>query len=455
MIIIRESKVGAESIYRYIVSEDHEEKILRDIRIESAKVKDEQGKVFIFLYDTNKKVIREVFRYVNFEIEKQSYNSQYLALQALRLLFIYCEIFDLNYKELDLKEARKIKQFLIGNSVIGGTISFETVTSRSNDTVNTYLGVYRAFYEYLGVKKSPFHEKKLSKMSFVNIKDNDLEKGKYILIERSQKDNKKVPMYIKPQELTRMLEVVRKGFTLRDEIIIRFMFECGMRIGEVLGLTLEDIITTPEEIDSRNFDDLGAISIRNRLTDEKYQLAKSCIIPKSQRDYKKKSYITENIGYQFVYPSIILLSKLEQYIQDVHGDMSIRNRINYVNSAKADKVSDNECLEGENYYVFLNKNAKPLNISGWNKTLRNIFQKSGLVVDTGVRKHNLNHRFRHGYAMFLKKHKKATEIDLMYALRHKSPESVVAYFRPDDDDIYKANEEALISMMDICPLLIR
>ncbi|MNF09215.1 hypothetical protein D3C80_2098270 [compost metagenome] len=77
----------------------------------------------------------------------------------------------------------------------------------------------------------------------------------------------------------------------------------------------------------------------------------------------------------------------------------------------------------------------------------------GLTVDIDIRKNNLNHRFRHGYAMFLKKYQNISELDLMYALRHSGLSAVACYFNPDEDDIYEANSRATKSMFELIPEL--
>lgn len=37
------------------------------------------------------------------------------------------------------------------------------------------------------------------------------------------------------------MSLIEDKYTLREKIIVKLMYEYGLRIGEVLGLTLEDI----------------------------------------------------------------------------------------------------------------------------------------------------------------------------------------------------------------------
>jgi len=160
------------------------------------------------------------------------------------------------------------------------------------------------------------------------------------------------------------------------------------------------------------------------------------------------------MGYQKVYPTISLLRIVEKYIDEAHGFMSEKNRYNYMQFAKADKVSSGNSLDSNNnYYLFLNKNGANLSISGWNKLIRKILLECGLKVDRNKKKHNLNHRFRHGYAIFLKKYLQLSELDLMFKLRHASTDTVKIYTKPDDNEIYEANKNATESMYNLIPTL--
>ena len=73
--------------------------------------------------------------------------------------------------------------------------------------------------------------------------------------------------------------------------------------------------------------------------------------------------------------------------------------------------------------------------------MREILEKSGLDVDENKREHNLNHRFRHGHAMFLVKDLNYTAQQVADRLRQRSSRSAEKYFRPTDDDRATAHEE--------------
>lgn len=452
MIEIEEKHNRNEVYFTYSVIEGNTKTLIRKVHIKSIQIKDENNITYFMLYDSNEKVNRDVFRYVNYYLNDKSYHTKELASNALKMLFTYIELFDIDYKNINLEEAKKLKLMLYGDSIHSGNIKINLINRRKIDTVNSYISVYRAFYDYIGIKESPFN-KKYSTTGLRDFFYSDYNKNdRYVLSNKTNKSTQKVPMYIRVKDMTKILSVIREKYSIREEIIVRLMYECGLRIGEVLGLTLEDIIESKIDIDDRNYD-IGEIIIRNRLTDESYQMAKTCLIPKSKTEYKGKNYNTENIGYQKVYPTLVLISKIDEYIDEIYNKLTKKTQENYINFSKADVVGDGEGLEGDNFYLFINKNGKRLHKSGWNKILREIFLESGLKVDVDSRKHNLNHRFRHGYAMFLKQYRGVSQVDLMYALRHKSITSVEAYFRPTDEDLYIANENAVLSMYEVCPML--
>ena len=79
--------------------------------------------------------------------------------------------------------------------------------------------------------------------------------------------------------------------------------------------------------------------------------------------------------------------------------------------------------------------------------MRSIFIAAGLEVDTGTKKHNLNHRFRHGFAMKFV-NAGMGELELKEQLRHASLDSVACYYRPTTSDIIRTKikfEDAFIA----------
>lgn len=441
---IREKILNNESYYlkEYISTTKqhcHEEKI----NIIKSIVKKDDFE-YILVYDKKMNVIRGVYSYLNIELRDLAFNSRDSIATALKLFYSFIEIFNFDINELDYKCIVAFKEFLYGVSRKGRNYEFELITLRSINTVNKYLAVCRNYLNYLGIKNEVLNEKRILRVEKGNegLLGHTRKKTyeKYTIHDKANLNKRTVPMYIKKSEFHAILNSIENKYSIREEIIVRLMYENGMRIGEVLGLTLEDI-------QEKN------IIIRNRLSDKADQSAKTCFKVKSEQDYLHSTYDTWSIGYHIIKPTLYLMDKIYEYIDITHGRMSKKNRKNYIENAKADKTTKDEMLEGDNYYLFLNKDRKPLRAVGWNKILRKIFEEVGLIIDKNVKVHNLNHRFRHGFAM--KRIKEgASAVEVASDLRHTGISSVMCYFRPTEEEVYDANKFGAESIMKNMPFII-
>lgn len=454
-INIKEDKSsnGQTVYYKSQINFDGEEIYSATVSLKIERYVDEFKRTFYLLYDSNFNVVSSVYRFINDYLQNQSVNTKEMALVALRIFYSYCELFNVTTEKMTALQVRSFLNFLYGiNSK--GEVYFELKTKRSPETINNYISTYRSYFEYLGFEENVFNKK-------INLKHPKIAKGllghisknnnyRYKITQKSF-SKKKVPKYINLTEYKKIIECVREEYTIREEIIIRLMFETGLRIGEVLGLTLEDLQTTVEEIAYSDLEDIGKISLVNRTSDKPYQMTKNGYIPKDRSAYDLSIYQLENI--QYVYPKIAIMVLIDKYIEEVHGNLSDKNRRNY-STAIADIIDESKFADENNYYIFLNKNAEPLSKSGWNKILREIFNKVGVNIDFGKRKNNLSHRFRHGYAMYLVKYRNYTPLQLKDALRHKSISTVMIYYNPTEEDIYEVNKEAADTLYEIFPGLL-
>ncbi|MGE7363971.1 tyrosine-type recombinase/integrase [Staphylococcus cohnii] len=97
-----------------------------------------------------------------------------------------------------------------------------------------------------------------------------------------------VPKYISVDEFKKIIEVIRSDYSIREEIIVRLMYECGLRIRETMGLTFEDLDITEESI--------SVAYIRNRASDKPYQLAKTCMTIVAREQYKLSKILIKKIN---------------------------------------------------------------------------------------------------------------------------------------------------------------
>lgn len=448
MIYIKELHDG-NTIYYDLEITNNEETISHKTIYYRSTIKEKDGFAYLMLYDLDMAPLKNVFDFLNYGISSQSINSRIKALQALKLLYYYQTIISKEICDFSLADINGLKFFLKGLSSHGQNISFDLLTSRSNETINGYLSVYRQFLVYSGKENKTLNAQS-AKTTTISLPDTDADYkvNKYVTNEKLPKKVIEVPRYISVPEFQNIITTIRNFYTNREEIIVRLMFQCGLRIGECLGITADDLVM--EKIDNIY---CPVLYIRNRKTDKPYQYAKTCMKITDIKQYNSKEYKTSGYGYQKIVLPEDLYDLINNYIESAHTSARETKHDNYYNSTIADRVRQSEEYEDDNYYIFLNSLGRPLSATSWNNIIREIFIKCGIPVDNDVREHNLNHRFRHGFAMFNIQYLNCKEIELKERMRHSSLQSVTCYFRPTISDAIKVKTDFTKSLYDIIPEL--
>lgn len=487
MILIEEANTRQNIFYKYLVDKESEKKTLLktvEITCETSTIKNVE---YSILYDSNMVPIKDAFRFINYNFLNCSPNTKYQAITALRILYSFLELFDLDLKELTDDDINNLKLFLKGYSPNGKIITINLNTDRSNITINTYLAMFRRYTAFLNIENCNLHKiSPVTSKTFMCGTDIIFEKNSYVHNESVNK-SKTVPMYVSVDEYKKVLDVIAKEYTIREECIVRLMYEGGFRIGEVLGLTIEDVqCRLYKNEDTKEVKKTAFVYTRNRVTDKDYQLAKNLDKPQNRRAYITKTY-KDNTGKTPI--NMPLYNRIMEYIDifhnpssynkkdedkfedtileydffdeilnpDVKEEYKIKKKTdkslelfnkNFKKYARADIVDKKANTDKNgfpilenNSYIFINNVGKPLNIISWNKIIREILEKSGLDVDENKRENNLNHRFRHGHAMFLVKELKYTLQEVADRLRQRNPLSAQRYFRPTENDRAAANDE--------------
>lgn len=448
MIIIKEQKRQSETYYTKETYNSKNVLIYSEIiYLKSAIIENKDRFKYFVLYDENMIPIRDVFRFINYESSSKSINSREKSLYALRLLYMFEKIINKNISCFNKSDIGNLINFLRGYSPDGQIISFQLKTERNAETINGYFSVWRKYIEFLNLKDSLFLKKSENKTYILTLdNDNDMPVTPYESGVKSPSKNEEVPMYISLEEFRNIITLVRKEYSNREECIIRLMYQCGLRIGEVLGLTADDLVV---ETVKNQYVAVGYL--RNRLTDKKYQMAKTCMKVKSKKQYRLKEYIKH--GFQEVVIPMDLYDLINEYIDEAHVYARENKYKNYYKYAIADRVRKSEEFEDDNYYVFLNNLGKPISAHLWNYTLREIYKKVNISVDEDVRENNLNHRFRHGYAMYHVMYLKVKILELKEKMRHKSLTSVTRYYKPTLSDKIKLKEEFTKDLYSVIPEL--
>lgn len=386
-----------------------------------------QKKITYFMVMNQKGELNEDINYfLNVVLKNAGYKTREKAYNALKLLYSYCLLFDIEVIDLTSEDVDRLIQFLYGGKIDGKFLCFDISVTRHTNTIQNYLNIYDQYYEYYSNKEySPFRISScFATSNYIRFSDRSQQ--------FKQMNNTK---YITKIQFEKIINIIRNEYSIREYIIVNLMYYYGLRIGEVLGITLEDL-----KFDNNQF----KIIIRNRLTDKPWQKSKGLLTPTSKEDYTRNSFNEIDSGFQVIYVTENTYKMFDEYIEDSRTTSQLmisQKRLQNLNErCTADKI-DTALNIIENQYIFLSKNLyKPLTNAGWNVVLREIFLKAKISVDQNKKKLNLNHRFRHAFAMNLVE-ENVSPNQLARRMRHKSVSSSYKYYNPDEKDQFKILEQ--------------
>lgn len=408
------------------------------------------------LYDTDGTPVMDFYEYINFTLRDRSFSYRKAIAYALKRLYECMDIYDVRFDEITYEFIAVLRSFMIGNIV------FNRTNGLNKNSAETEIGFCKEYISTLGytIKKSKscmFETKTTNyKGTGVSLANTSLFVPKYITDKEfirlivAMKDNPRV-LYTKKylslykenaKEIIDSETASLLGLDLFGEcsdsklpeadiesiLIVTLMFTCGLRIGEVLGLTTEDIVKEKDKY---------FLLLRNRLSDMPGQYAKNLTHPSTAEDYKKSWYHKESGCSKVeisksVYECIMTYKNnlLDKYIELIHSP-----------DLDADCVDEGTLT---NHYLFMNTAGDRMSSMTWNTVLRSYFDKAQIPRDKDIKSSNLNHRFRHSYAvrlatMFRNANKANPDnppfgvADLARALRHKSLDTCFRYFSWTDE----------------------
>ncbi|REE84571.1 integrase/recombinase XerD [Paenibacillus taihuensis] len=342
------------------------------------------GKRYIVL-DNNYKVIEPVLKYLKYldSLERSPYTLKTYA----HFLKIYCEFLEKN--RLTVYSIFEAKQgaieilvdyigWLKGNNTQSNIKVFRrNRKTRSNATINNMLVAVQGMYTFLA------NNKEIPKVEFYKEKMGTIKSYKGFLHETTKKSTTRENILkLKTVQDESYEFITREQYNIlykacnnrRDKLIIALMFECGLRIGEVIGLHIEDC--KPQD---------GSIYITHREN-----------LP---NDARVKNH-SEGVAFMPDYVISLLIDYLTEDILDVHNDMLFVN-LYRGNIGEAIKVN----------------------------TVEDLFKRLSLISGIKVNPHML----RHGFATERKK----SGLDLMSLkelLRHNLIQSTMIYTHVTNED---------------------
>lgn len=441
MLIITEKKLSKRS---YFIIEEKIGNTVVSSRVVDVKRYSVifKGKKYHVLYDSKYNVIEDAYMFLNHRKKNLSANTIEDDAYNLRYLYSYTEIINKDIKEMDYDDFVRLAYFLKGISVDDTEIEIHLLANRNTDTVNQKFSTYREFYKYLRLNPPIFEERSFSRYVPATVIKARHKSRSNIL--RSAKVVQECPKYISPAEFKKIIEIIRNDscsvvLKIRNEIVVRIMYEAGLRLGETLGLTLEDL--EPHVINNESTDkEICYIYIRNRLTDNSdYQNAKGCLKVNNKLTYSTGEYKTKNRGYQLSFISMDTYDLICEYIDKAHAEARKKKRARY-ETAKADAVASYKEHHKDNYYLLLNSFGSRLSDESWRSILREIFIKAGISIDHGKRKDGLSHRFRHGFCMHLLYDLKMPKSLVRLRSRHSSEAGLDKYDNPTTEQLARMTE---------------
>lgn len=448
MIFYSEEKRGRKSIYKKVITDENGREVSsREVEIPLFPV-EKDGKTWFLLYDDEMNIISDPTLYLNFNMANKSVKTRRASAAALRLLYVFLSLSNCDVHNIGQEQLNDLIRFLQGLN--SNPEQYKTETIRSNQTVNNYLGVYREFFRAKSIWCPSIFEGRTVResVSFDTDSEAVIARTRYTNnLRTSDPHPNSVPKYISPDEFERLYKAASNNDDKQAMCIMRLMYCYGLRLGEVLGLTIEDIKETYQ--DDRV---VPSVILRNRLSDKEFQFAKNKMHVQKMEQYHSTDYINTSVKIIIDYG---LCELLYDYVNEAHS-IALEQHPKQYEKASADVVSFQDAPE-DNHYIFLSNIGTPLSAQTWGKKLKNYFNECGIIVDYNFRENNLSHRFRHGFAMLHAHYRQnpVGSLELQKMMRHRSISSTLVYYNLTEEDEQELREEFVNELFELIPSLRR
>src|SRR5699024_9600308 len=113
---------------------------------------------YLLLISSNGKPLQEVFYFINYICQYDSFNARLQSAQALKLLYSFSEIVGKNISQFTRKDFADFSRFVLGQSVNGSQETWQLKTTRSINTHNVYMATIRKYYSHLGLTDKSIFE---------------------------------------------------------------------------------------------------------------------------------------------------------------------------------------------------------------------------------------------------------------------------------------------------------
>lgn len=191
-----------------------------------------------------------VARYLKYiDNSEKSFNTQKTYAYSLKLYFEYLEEINVDYRTVNINTLSNFVGWLRNPYKNNKVVTLKpTKAKRTEKTVNLTITVVTNFYDYLyrteeinndmvdKLMKQVFTGGHKHYKSFLHHVNKDKPSSKNIL--KIKEPRRKVKVLTK-EEIQKIYDATTN---IRDEFLIKLLYETGLRIGEALSLFIEDIV---------------------------------------------------------------------------------------------------------------------------------------------------------------------------------------------------------------------
>ncbi|MFL0198819.1 tyrosine-type recombinase/integrase [Clostridium sp. WILCCON 0269] len=223
------------------------------------KVIGKDGNILSYiLVGSNFSEIDVVGNFIRFlQVKNYSPNTIKNYIYDLKYYFEYLESSNKEYNNVEPKELVNFIEYLKGIKVVNKTnkvVSIYDVRSEftsygglSATTINRILACISSFYDWVTLNDSSINNPIINVVNYKTVPVSDSYKG---MLSFAKKGNQMKSRFLKikvPKKLPRPISdtninlIINSFKTYRDRAILLLALQGGLRIGEILGLTFEDI----------------------------------------------------------------------------------------------------------------------------------------------------------------------------------------------------------------------
>lgn len=218
------------------------------MKVQEVKLDNNQRRYL--LVDNSGLPIIPVAKYLKYiDNSEKSFNTQKTYCYSLKLYFEYLQEIDIDYKNININILSDFVGWLRNPHENNKVVNLKlTKAKRTEKTVNLTITVVTNFYDYLYRMEEINNNMvdKLMKQIFTG--GNKRYKDFLYHVNKDKPSIKNILNIKEPRRKIKILtkeemqEVYNATTNIRDEFLIKLLYETGLRIGEALSLFIEDII---------------------------------------------------------------------------------------------------------------------------------------------------------------------------------------------------------------------